>query len=90
MDDKIKSSADRQSGEHARDSGANQGEGDYKSARAYNEHLRQTEQRGDVEEKAREAEKALEGKEGDELRRAEEAGKERSHGEDPQLHKTKR
>lgn len=84
MDDKTKA------GEHARDKGANQGEGDYRSARAYDEHVRHTAESGNVEKKAHEAEKALEGKEGDELRRAEELGKRHSHGEDPTLHQKKK
>lgn len=46
MDDKAK-------GEHSRDKGANQGEGDYRSARAYDEHVRQTAEGGQVEKKAR-------------------------------------
>jgi hypothetical protein len=87
MDDKVKSRD--QGGEHARDRGANQGEGDYRSARRYDEHVRHTAESGEVEKKAREAEKAIEGKEGGELRRAEEMGKRHSHGEDPQLHKKK-
>jgi hypothetical protein len=87
MDEKVKSR--EQTGEHARDHGANQGEGDYRSARKYDEHVRRTAEGGQVEQKAREAEKAIEGKEGDELRRAEEMGKRHSHGEDPQLHKKK-
>ena len=82
MDDKVKSRD--QTGEHARDHGANQGEGDYRSARNYDEHVRRTAESGQVEKKAREAEKAVEG-----LRRAEEMGKRHSHGEDPQLHKKK-
>jgi len=84
MDDKVKS----REGEHAR--GANQGEGDYRAARSYDEHARRTAESGEVEKKAREAEKAIEGKEGDELRRAEEMGKRHSHGEDPQLHQKKK
>jgi hypothetical protein len=87
MDDKVKSR--EQSGEHARDRGANQGEGDYRSARRYDEHVRQTAESGEVEKKAREAKRAIEGKEGGELRHAEEMGKRHSHGEDPQLHKKK-
>jgi hypothetical protein len=87
MDDKKKSH--EHAGEHAHDRGANQGEGDYRSARAYDEHVRRTVEGGQVEKKAHEAEKALEGKEGDELRRAEEAGKSHSHGEDPLLNKKK-
>lgn len=88
MEDKAKPNADRQSGEHAQDACANQGEGDYRAARDYNEHLRRSEERGDIDKKARETEKAIAGKEGDELRRAEEIGKSHSHGEDPKLGKT--
>jgi hypothetical protein len=85
MDEKAKSHD--QKGEHAKNHGANQGEGDYRSAGNYDEHVRKTVAGGHVEEKARAAEKAIEGKEGDELRRAEEAGKKHSHGEDPLLNK---
>jgi len=87
MDDKVKS---RGKGEHGHDRSANQGEGDYRSARLYDEHARRTAESGQVEKKASEAEKAIEGKEGDELRRAEEMGKRHSHGEDPQLHQKKK
>lgn len=69
--------------------GENQGEGDYKSARAYNEHQRQFNESGKMEKATKDAEKAIEGKEGDALRRAEEEGKSHSHGEDPQLKKAK-
>lgn len=89
MDDKAKMNTRRQSGEHARDSGANQGEGDYRSARAYDKHVRDTVESGQVEKKAREAEKAIEGKERGELEHAEAEGKRHSHGEDPQLNKKK-
>ncbi|HEY3919935.1 MAG TPA: hypothetical protein VGL83_19240 [Stellaceae bacterium] len=89
MDDKAKTNTGRESGEHARDSGANQGEGDYRSARAYDKHVRETVESGQVEKKAHEAEKAIEGKEGEALRRAEAEGKRHSHGEDPQLNKKK-
>ncbi len=82
MDDKAK-------GEHASDKGANQGEGDYRSAREYDEHVRRTAESGKVDEKAHEAEEELEGKEGDALREAEELGKSHSHGEDPELNKKK-
>ena len=85
MDDKAK----RPSGAHEQSSAANQGEGDYRSARVYREHQREFNESGQIEKKAREAEKAIEGKEGDELRRAEEAGKRHSHGEDPALKKKK-
>jgi len=88
MDDKVKSRDHM--GEHGHDRGANQGEGDYRSARSYDAHVRRTAESGQVEKKAREAEKAIEGKEGDELRRAEEMGKRHSHGEDPQIHQKKK
>jgi hypothetical protein len=70
-----------------RTEGKNQGEGDYASARVYNEHQRQFNESGKMEKAAKDAEKAIEGKEGDELRRAEEEGKRHSHGEDPLLNK---
>jgi hypothetical protein len=85
MNDKEKSR-----GEHGQDRGANQGEGDYRSARSYDEHVRRTVESGQVDKKAHEAEKAIDSKEGDELRRAEEMGKRHSHGEDPQLHQKKK
>lgn len=89
MDEKVKT-RDR-TGEHGRDRGANQGEGDYRSARRYDEHVRRTAESGRVEKKAREAENAIEDMEGNELRRAEEMGKRHSHGEDdPQLHQKKK
>jgi len=88
MDDKVKSRD--QMGAHGHDRGANQGEGDYRSARSYDEHVRRTVESGQVDKKAHEAEKAIEGKEGKELRRAEEIGKRHSHGEDPQLHQKKK
>ena len=40
MDDKVKTHD--QKSEHARDRDANQGEGDYRSARSYDEHVRRT------------------------------------------------
>lgn len=92
MDEKVKSRD--QMGEHGHDR-ANQGEGDYRSARNYDEHVRKTVKSGQVDKKAHEAEKAIEGNEGNEgnegkeLPRAEEMGKRHSHGEDPQLHQKK-
>ena len=62
---------------------ANEGEGNRTAARHYDEAVRRTVKSGKVEDKAREAEKALDGAEGAELAVAEEAGKQRSHGEDP-------
>ena len=64
---------------------ANEGEGNRTAARAFNREQTAVAQHEDVEAKAREAEKALEGAEGAQLRRAEDRGKSRSHGEDPAL-----
>lgn len=61
----------------------NEGEGNRTAARAFDADERKFVDSGQVEQKAREAEEALEGKEGDELRRAEQAGKSRSKGDDP-------
>jgi hypothetical protein len=88
MDDKVKSRD--QTGQHERDRGANQGEGHCRSARSYDEHVRRTAESGQVDKKAREAGKAVEGKGDDELRHAEEMGKRHSHGEDPQLRQKKK
>ena len=75
-------------GEAKKESGGawpNEGEGNRTAARAYNEGVAKTERSGKIDEKAREAAKAVDGPEGEELRRAEEAGKRHSHGEDPAL-----
>jgi hypothetical protein len=64
---------------------ANEGEGSRTAARAFNREQAAFAQHEDVEAKAREAEKALEGGDGAQLRRAEEKGKSRSRGEDPAL-----
>jgi hypothetical protein len=74
--------------EQRRDSGQkNEGEGNKTAAREYNQAQRQFVQSGQVEQKAREAEKAIEGEEGRDLERAEAEGKRHSHGEDPALKK---
>jgi hypothetical protein len=61
----------------------NEGEGSRSGARAYNEATKKHSESGKVEQEAKDAEKAYEGKEGEELRKAEEEGRSRSHGEDP-------
>jgi hypothetical protein len=66
---------------------ANEGEGNKSADRRYREGVANTVKSGKVEKKAREAETALSGKEGEALRRAEELGRMRSHGEDPALKK---
>lgn len=52
-----------------------QGEGNYDASRRYREGLEKSVEKGDAERLAHEAEEALEGKEGDELREAEEKAK---------------
>jgi hypothetical protein len=69
------------------DEGANEGEGNKTADRHYREGVKRTVQSGQVGKKAKEAEKAYDGSEGAELRRAEEQGKKHSHGEDPALKK---
>ena len=71
------------------DPDANEGEGNKSADRNYREGVAKTVKSGTVDEKAKEAEAALDGPEGEKLRRAEELGKMRSKGEDPQLKKKK-
>lgn len=65
----------------------NEGEGNKSADRHYREGVARTVKSGQVETKAKEAERALAGAEGKGLRRAEEIGKKHSHGEDPALRK---
>lgn len=51
------------------------GEGNYDASRRYREGLEKSVKKGDAEQLGEEAKKALEGEEGEELRRAEERGK---------------
>ena len=53
----------------------NEGEGSRSAARHYNEATEKYVREGKVEKAAREAERAVDGPEGEELRRAEEEGK---------------
>lgn len=62
-----------------------EGEGNYTAAREYDAQVEKTVKSGKVEQKAKEAKRAVEGREGAELRRAEEEGKRHAHGEDPAL-----
>jgi hypothetical protein len=61
----------------------NEGEGNKTAARHYNEKTERFTKSGQVEDKARRAEDALEGGEGHELERAEATGKSHAAGEDP-------
>ena len=56
----------------------NEGEGNRSAAREYNQRAKRFANSGQVEKKAREAQQAVDGEEGDELARAEAEGK--SHG----------
>jgi len=63
----------------------NEGEGNKTAAREYNRDTTAFAKSGQVEGKAREAKKAIEGAEGDKLRKAEREGQSHSHGEDRML-----
>ena len=52
-----------------------QGEGNYDATHRYNEGVKQSVLKGNTDELAEKAKKALDGKEGEELRNAEEQGK---------------
>jgi Fe-Mn family superoxide dismutase len=67
-----------------------EGEGSYTATREYNKGVAESVAAGKSDEQAQAAKKALDGKEGEELKRAEAEGKSRSHGEDPKLHKAGR
>lgn len=63
----------------------NEGEGNRTAAREYNKAQQEFVRSGAVEEKAREAGEAVEGKEGKALERAEAEGKRHIAEEDPQI-----
>jgi hypothetical protein len=63
----------------------NEGEGNKTAAREYNKGTTEFAKSGQVEGKAREAKRAVDGSEGEKLREAEREGQSHSHGEDPQL-----
>jgi hypothetical protein len=65
----------------------NEGEGNRTAARQYDSDTRKFVRSGRIEEKAREAEKALDGDERADLEEAEAAGKRRAAEEDPLLKK---
>lgn len=65
----------------------NEGEGNHTAAKQYDDAQRKFAQSGKVEPAAKDAAQAVDGPEGEELRKAEDAGKRRAHGEDPQLKK---
>jgi hypothetical protein len=55
------------------------GEGNYEATRRYNKGLAESVEKGDADALAEKARKALEGPEGDELRKAEEEAKQGTH-----------
>jgi len=61
------------------------GKTDLEPARRYREKVVKHDQTSDTQEEAEKARRDLEGPEGDELRRAEDAGRERTAEEDPEL-----
>ncbi len=63
----------------------NEGEGNRTAARRYNKEQQRFVRSGKVEEKAKEAERAVEGKEGEALRDAELVGKRHAAEEDPEI-----
>ena len=67
----------------------NQGEGNRGAARAYNESQQKFAKEGDVEKKAEEARRAVEGRDADELKRAEKEGKSHAKEEDPNVTRRK-
>ncbi len=66
-----------------------EGEGSYSGTRDYNAGVEKTVKSGQVERKAKEAKKAVEGPEREALERAEQEGKRHAHGEDPALNQKK-
>ncbi|MGE0652765.1 MAG: hypothetical protein AB7P12_13610 [Alphaproteobacteria bacterium] len=63
----------------------NEGEGNRTAAREYNRDTREFIEKENVDKLAEQARKDLEGDKGDELRKAEEEGKRKAKGEDPQV-----
>ena len=67
----------------------NEGQGSRTAARACNEKTKQSVENADAEAKAEEAARALDGQEGDELRKTKEQGRSHVREEDPQIHRDK-
>jgi hypothetical protein len=63
----------------------NEGEGNQTAARAYNDEQHKFAQSGKVQPAAKDAAKAIDSKEGPDLREAERLGKSHAKGEDPAL-----
>jgi len=65
--------------------GDEKGKTDFEPARRYREKVADHDRKGDTDEEAEAARRDLEGPEGEELRRAEAAGKARAAEEDPEI-----
>lgn len=65
----------------------NEGEGNKTAAKHYNDAQKKFAESGKVGPAAEDAAQAVDGPEGDALRKAEDVGKQHAHGEDPQLKK---
>lgn len=63
----------------------NEGEGNKTAARRYNDATEDFAKSGQVDRKAQEAKQAIDGKDGDTLRKAETEGRNHAKGEDPAL-----
>jgi hypothetical protein len=61
----------------------NEGEGNYTAARKFDKEQTNFAKSGKVEQSAQDAARAVDGPEGEALRKAEAEGKRHSHGEDP-------
>lgn len=67
------------------DPGEERGKTDLEPARRYREKVADHDRKSDTEEEAEKARRDLEGPEGEDLRRAEQAGKARAAEEDPEI-----
>ena len=92
-DDKLKRAKSAPEGgeaSHAKSAGAEdagvEGEGSYTATRDYQRGVERTMKSGKIDKKAKEAERAIEGPEGEELRRAERRGQMAAKMEDPSLY----
>jgi hypothetical protein len=77
----ISANQDKQAAQPRFDTEASDQEG-IRAAREYERGVKESEQKGQAEAQAAEAERALEGKEGEALKKAEQIGKSRRKGED--------
>ena len=77
--------SDSNKNKSAEGAGPNEGEGSQTGARQYDDATQAFVASGKVKKAADDAERAVRGPEAESLKKAEEAGKKHSHGEDPLL-----